>query len=118
MSALPSSRRAPVPAYYLGRPAEFWLTRLPSRRPGPTAEPPATPGTASPPAAAVDVATQIRLDLSTLRRQLAEARLRQRRKDSPAARHAVTDRLERIDALLDMQLETQHPRRRPAEQPA
>jgi hypothetical protein len=117
MSALPSSRRAPIPAYYLGRPAEFWLTRLPSRKPGPAAKPPATPGTASPPGGAADVATQIRVDLSTLRRQLAEARLRQRRKDSPA-RHAVVDRLERIDALLDLQLQTQHPRRRPAVQPA
>jgi hypothetical protein len=118
MSALPSSRRAPVPAYYLGRPAEFWLTRLPSRRPGRAAEPPATPAPELTPVVAADVTTQIRVDLSTLRRQLAEARLLQRRKDTSAARHAVTDRLERIDALLDMQLETQHPRRRPAVQPA
>jgi hypothetical protein len=118
MSALPCSRRASLPAYYLGRPAEFWLTRLSSRKPGPATKPSATPGQESPPAVAADVATQIRVDLSTLRWQLAEARLRQRRKDAPAARRAVIDRLERIDALLDMHIATQPPRRRPAVQPA
>jgi hypothetical protein len=32
MTALPFSRRVPVPAYYLGRPASFWITRLSTRR--------------------------------------------------------------------------------------
>jgi len=35
MTALPFSRRVPVPAYYLGRPASFWTTRLSTRRRGP-----------------------------------------------------------------------------------
>jgi hypothetical protein len=35
MTALPSRRRVPVPAYYLGRPASFWITHLSTRRQGP-----------------------------------------------------------------------------------
>jgi len=43
MSALSPSRRAPVPAYCLGRFAEFWLTRLQSRRSRPASESPVSP---------------------------------------------------------------------------
>jgi hypothetical protein len=41
MTALPSGRRVIVPAYYLGRPAYFWITRLSTRRRGPRAAAPA-----------------------------------------------------------------------------
>ena len=41
MTALPSSHRVAAPAYYLGRPASFWITRLSPCRRGPQAAAPA-----------------------------------------------------------------------------
>ena len=41
------------------------------------------------------------------RNRLAEARLQQRQKDTPAHRAAIADRLAEIDAVLDAQLETE-----------
>ena len=50
-------------------------------------------------------------ELAAARDRLAQARLRQSRKDSPAHRAAVAERLARIDALLDVYLQVR-PRRR------
>jgi hypothetical protein len=58
-----------------------------------------------------DVLTELRVDFSRVRVEPAEARLRQRRKDTRAHRVAVADCLARIDGLLDLCLEADDTRR-------
>jgi hypothetical protein len=51
--------------------------------------------------------TAIELDFAVRCRQLTEARLRQRRKDSTGNRASVAECRARIDAILDMHLEAE-----------
>ncbi len=52
-----------------------------------------------------DIRTELDVDLCLARQQLLEARLRQRRKDTPANRAAVAECWTRIDTVLDICLE-------------
>jgi hypothetical protein len=55
------------------------------------------------------VATELRLDFARAHRRLAEARRRQRQKDTPERRSVVAECLTRVDAVLDMYLQTLAP---------
>jgi hypothetical protein len=52
-----------------------------------------------------NVLTELEEDLSRAHVELAEAQFRLTQKDTPGHRRAVTECLDRIDALLDMRLE-------------
>jgi hypothetical protein len=58
-----------------------------------------------------DLASVLDLDLSTSCRELAEARFQRACKDTPSNRAAVAGARARIDALLDMYLESGRLRR-------
>jgi hypothetical protein len=57
------------------------------------------------------LASVLGLDLSTASKELAEARLQRDRRDTSSNRAAVAGARARIDALLDMYLETGRPAR-------
>jgi hypothetical protein len=54
---------------------------------------------------------ELHVDFTRARGELADARRRQRQKDTPDHRSAVAACLTRIDAVLDMYLEALRPRR-------
>jgi hypothetical protein len=54
----------------------------------------------------VSLREELRHDFSQARSDLARARLRHAKKDTPAERAAVADCLMRIDTVLDMYLES------------
>jgi hypothetical protein len=53
-----------------------------------------------------DLHTELDVDLAGAAMELADARLRRQHKDSAAHRGAVSEWLERIDALLDLRLDS------------
>jgi hypothetical protein len=53
-----------------------------------------------------DLRTELDVDLAGATLYLVEARLRRQEKDTAANRRAVAERLDRIDALLDMRLDS------------
>jgi hypothetical protein len=53
-----------------------------------------------------DLRSAVDLDLTGAALELAAARLRQQHKDNAAHRRAVAESLERIDALLDLRLDS------------
>jgi hypothetical protein len=61
-------------------------------------------------AALYSLPRELHLDFARAREELDDARHRQRQKDTPDHRSAVAACLTRIDAVLDMYLETLGPR--------